>query len=781
MAYNREWDQGKQSWAQQQSWNAPNVHPREEDYYAEGKRRKINAGGYEASQSYADTPYDNASYAGRPSDSSQDHIQRGGAGGAFVKKRLQPSEPSPHVIFLGLDPDFTEADLQKYLTSNGCSIETVTIIRERSSGSSKGFGFAQFPTIEHARAFVDPLFPFIQVPPPASHGASATAAFYKALETGLPHNGRRVKIDYSQSATPHEKGRMNRGNLNDGTRDIGNSQAAVLLFRGLDPLSGPQAIHQAMLSSSGPGKEGAKGMKRIILIKDKVTMASFGFAFVEFVDPQSASAVLAATMSPQIHPSGFRISDRPVAASFAHPYSFQPIADLMIRDEACIPSSVSLGGEEGTLVRYWDEGSTIAQLEFQVEEPIQPAAAQAKEKKEKKKTKDIEPALRSVPAPSALPVSDKPVTLNFNKGLGRAGPVPVKAVSLGFSMDDASGDAAAENEADGDKTKASIGKKVAPLIASKKTVNNINKWNQVQEELTNDTSVALPSSALVTYLSWLCPPENWVFFVLIVCPSVQAPSKKPGPSSAPTPSTSSVVSAPPETIPAEEDFEFSDVGALTCLLCARQFKTTDQLKRHNKESDLHKARIPQPYVLSIFKDSANLAFFLFFSFVAGFHFHTRQKNFKDANLREVARQKLAARQVGTSTTDQPKYRDRASERRVLFNQPDAPVPEKDVGTKVGKKRQAEGPPPPPSPPPPPVNPGKDENNVGNKLLKMMGWTEGTGLGTAGEGRVDPISTAVYAQGVGLGASKGKDIAKYTEGSTNYIHLAKDAARERYGK
>jgi hypothetical protein len=41
MAYNREWDQGKQAWAQQQSWAA---HPREEDYYNEGKRRKTNAG-----------------------------------------------------------------------------------------------------------------------------------------------------------------------------------------------------------------------------------------------------------------------------------------------------------------------------------------------------------------------------------------------------------------------------------------------------------------------------------------------------------------------------------------------------------------------------------------------------------------------------------------------------------------------------------------------------------------------------------------------------------------
>ncbi|KAG6879954.1 hypothetical protein C0992_008888 [Termitomyces sp. T32_za158] len=307
------------------------------------------------------------------------------------KKRLVPSEPSPHVIFLGLDPDFTEADvspnfsaptnshnsdqLQSYLTANGCS--------------SKGFGFAQFTTTEHARAFVDPLFPFIQVPPPASHGASATTAYYKALETGTPHNGRRVKIDYSQSASPHDRGRFNRGNLNDGTRDIGNTQGPVLLFRGLDQLSGPQAIYQAMLYSSGPAMQGAKGMKRIILIKDKVTMASFGFAFVEFVDVASASAVLAATMSPSIHPAGFRISDRPVAASFAHPYSFQPVTDFLQRDDACLQSSMSLGGVQDTWVRYWDENSTVAVLEFKVEEPAQTAQLAERKKEKKKKSKDF--------------------------------------------------------------------------------------------------------------------------------------------------------------------------------------------------------------------------------------------------------------------------------------------------------------------------------------------------------------------------------------------------------
>lgn len=86
--------------------------------------------------------------------------------------------------------------------------------------------------------------------------------------------------------------------------------------------------------------------------------------------------------------------------------------------------------------------------------------------------------------------------------------------------------------------------------------------------------------------------------------------------------------------------------------------------------------------------------------------------------------------------EQPKYRDRASERRVMHNQPDVPLPESSKPTP--RKRQAEGPPKPPTPPPPPVNPGQDENNVGNKLLRMMGWKEGTGLGTDGEGRVDPV-------------------------------------------
>ena len=91
-------------------------------------------------------------------------------------------------------------------------------------------------------------------------------------------------------------------------------------------------------------------------------------------------------MSPKIHPSGFRISDKPVAASFAHPYSFQPVTDFLHRDEACLASSTSLGGAEGSWVRYWDESSSCAVLEFKVEEPP-PAAVASKEVQKEKKEK----------------------------------------------------------------------------------------------------------------------------------------------------------------------------------------------------------------------------------------------------------------------------------------------------------------------------------------------------------------------------------------------------------
>jgi RNA-binding protein 5/10 len=123
----------------------------------------------------------------------------------------------------------------------------------------------------------------------------------------------------------------------------------------------------------------------------------------------------------------------------------------------------------------------------------------------------------------------------------------------------------------------------------------------------------------------------------------------------------------------------------------------------------------------------------------------QQKNLEDDNLRRIAREKVAKAIAGTSKSaeeSKPVYRDRASERRVIHGQPDIPLPEPSTGQSTGgggtSRKVRDIPSSAPVIEEPAKEPAKDENNIGNKLLKKMGWSEGTGLGLSGEGRVDPM-------------------------------------------
>ena len=109
---------------------------------------------------------------------------------------------------------------------------------------------------------------------------------------------------------------------------------------------------------------------------------------------------------------------------------------------------------------------------------------------------------------------------------------------------------------------------------------------------------------------------------------------------------------------------------------------------------------------------------------------------------------MASRKAANA--EAPKYRDRASERRILFNQPDTPLQDKDEGKVVVKRKFTEVSSHSASTTPPPalVNPGSDANNMGNKLLKMMGWKEGTGLGSESDGRLNPVYVSFIIMGMG---------------------------------
>ncbi|KIO23361.1 hypothetical protein M407DRAFT_78133, partial [Tulasnella calospora MUT 4182] len=607
------------------------------------------------------------------------------------RRRLEPSEPSQHIIFLGLDPDFVEEDLKAYLTSKGAALDSATIIRDRvTAGLSRGFGFAQFNTVAGSSAFLLPNFPFVQLPPPAS----------KPTITG-----RRVKIDFSQSAHQGSDGASGGAVRNDGTRDIGSAPTPLLLIRSLDKGTTIDEIAEALRTAEGPNGGGAQAMKRILLVRDRGSLQSWGFGFVEMLDVDTAKSLLGGIMNPTYHPTGFKIDGRVIAASFALPYAFQLVPPTTPQEPHTLVPSKAVGGvEEGEgWTRYWDETATIEEKTYEATLPKPKPVADDKMAIDiPEKPASEEPKVTAAPAPTALPTTSIPFSMKFKtaKAAEKEKADAAKA---------ATPDQAKPDQAKPDQSKPDQAQPATPQVTEDvfQVAKNITKWNQVKEELNE------PEPAQTT------PTEAPVATIV---------SKDP--------------TAPPDLKPGDPGFEYGDPIALTCLLCLRQLKSFIQLQRHNNESDMHKAR-------RFFIGAARR------TILAG---------------GSTIRQKKKPEEASTEN----KYRDRAQERRRVHNQPDVPLP---TAANTGKPRFADGPsteaPSAPTPAPP-VDPGKDENNIGNKMLKKMGWSEGSGLGTEGEGRAEPVTAAVYASGAGIGASKGKEVTGFT--ATNYADAAKESVR-----
>ncbi|KAH9518958.1 RNA-binding protein 5 [Bulinus truncatus] len=146
-----------------------------------------------------------------------------------------------------------------------------------------------------------------------------------------------------------------------------------------------------------------------------------------------------------------------------------------------------------------------------------------------------------------------------------------------------------------------------------------------------------------------------------------------------------------------DESKLVDWAKLACLLCKRQFQSKEILSKHTQVSDLHKQ-----------------------------------------NLEALTKSK------GSSGGGKIEYRDRAKERRQKYGAPEPPEPRK------RKDRDFE------IPEPPvvfeePTKKGIGDDNIGNKLLQKMGWSQGMGLGKSNQGRTDPIEARRRNQMAGLGA------------------------------
>jgi RNA recognition motif-containing protein len=183
---------------------------------------------------------------------------------------------------------------------------------------------------------------------------------------------------------------------------------------------------------------------------------------------------------------------------------------------------------------------------------------------------------------------------------------------------------------------------------------------------------------------------------------------------------------------------YADPKRNCCYLCSRQFKTTADVNKHERLSDLHR------------------------------------QNLKNEDLIVKAKKKLEKHSVQLQQTN-AEYRDRAKERRKAFgvvNKRGEVVQSASKASKVTSDEEDT----------------TVSNSKGAALLQRMGYTAGQGLGASGSGMVAPINQDVYVAGVGLGAQGGKlgdaitEAARNTKGDySGFAERTREGARERYGR
>jgi G-patch domain len=185
--------------------------------------------------------------------------------------------------------------------------------------------------------------------------------------------------------------------------------------------------------------------------------------------------------------------------------------------------------------------------------------------------------------------------------------------------------------------------------------------------------------------------------------------------------------ASPADSAAPPSVSYADPNRNCCYLCMRQFKTSTEVNKHERLSQLHR------------------------------------DNLQNEELKARALAKLTKHR-----DQQPSlgYRDRARERRQAYGSSTAKA-------KVASQTRQDDPP-------------VQTASKGAALLSKMGWSAGTGLGAKGTGVTAPIATEVYAQGVGLGAQGSKlgDASEEAGRNTRnrydeFLERTKEMARERY--
>ncbi|KAK9325487.1 hypothetical protein V1517DRAFT_335822 [Lipomyces orientalis] len=281
--------------------------------------------------------------------------------------------PNTDVMLQGLDPDLSETDLLSTIANLGGKVDKVIIIRDRNTKLSRGFGFARFLELQDACTFVENNYPTITC-------KSSRIRIAYSKERNEEDNGWICKfcdiVNYPRrmecykcfaarkdaiGGTAPTSSIRSHHKQNDGSGDIGDIASQFLMLRGLNRLTTEENIAKAM------SELGLRKFRRVLLVRDRVSKASWSFAFVEYASAADCTKVVEflhkqfPSCSPTSTDSnnttnddGFAIDGAGVTASFIHSGVFVP-AYATNTDELF----TFLAANGSTRLMYWDENAYV--------------------------------------------------------------------------------------------------------------------------------------------------------------------------------------------------------------------------------------------------------------------------------------------------------------------------------------------------------------------------------------------------------------------------------------
>ncbi|KAI5063378.1 hypothetical protein GOP47_0021925 [Adiantum capillus-veneris] len=230
--------------------------------------------------------------------------------------------PSATLVVKGLSQSTVEDDLYKALVEWG-PLRHVRVIKERVSGVSRGFAFIDFPSVDAAKKAMEGLhddglvldgrrvyFEYSSKPTggagaPQTHSTSGVAKHgmsavdWMCTVCGCVNFARRILCFQCNEGRSDDAPAADMSlsiAANNGRKGSEAGPAHILVVRGLDEHVNEDMLH-AEFSKYAP-------LKDLRLVRDKFTHVSRGFAFVHFHSVDEAAAALEATNNTALENNG---------------------------------------------------------------------------------------------------------------------------------------------------------------------------------------------------------------------------------------------------------------------------------------------------------------------------------------------------------------------------------------------------------------------------------------------------------------------------------------------